>query len=53
MDSLHIVDQNRLIENPKIDRSKSIYNTRYILHIWRFGADFFEVHFAHIEYDNF
>ena len=34
--SLHIVDQNRQVRNWKIDSLKSIYNTRYTLHISHF-----------------
>ena len=46
MVSLHIVDQNRLIENPKIDMSKSIYNIRYILHVSHFLVNNHLLHYS-------
>ena len=42
--SLHIVDQNRLIRNWKIDRSKSIYVACYVLHVSYFLVN---NHFPH------
>ena len=50
MVSLHIVDQNRLIENPKIDSLKSIYNARYILHISHFLVNHIYPHIVNLIY---
>ena len=45
--SLHIVDQNRLIRNWKIDKPKSIYNACYTLHVSHFLVDIIQYTILH------